>query len=540
MSENIPTNQGLKEHELGLSTVVFIMYCLVAGGAFGIEEMISASGPGLTLLMLVVLPFIWAGPQALVSAELGSAIPEAGGFYKWVQRGLGEFWAFQAGWCRTVSSYLDNTIYVVLAVSYLGLILNLSAVEAYLCKAAIIVFFTYINLRGIKEVGRLSTFFSLSVMTAFAFVAVVGFLNWNQSPFTPFDHPEKSLFASIGASLAIGMWCYSGYTSMSTLAAEIKDKTLIPRGLLILLPLSALSYILPTMAGLAALGSWDMWSTGGGVSYGNVAALAGDVFFPVFIGVAILANLSIFNSYIISISRCFFSMAEDNLAPRSLVKLSKSHSVPYIGVLSLGVFCLFACTFDFTILVTVSVILLMVDYVLVWIAGIRLRQNEPDMPRPFRIPVGTVGFILIVTPGISIALISLFLNGADYFLGGMFGLISSPLMYYIFKLKYGGLTANDAEKNPVNPKTKLAYGDLYRMASIFGLFALMGFVGGYVFFPWYEGAWGAEFYAESYGYENAFALILDGILLTSYVFSGAALILIMLARKLEPKAVRIL
>ena len=113
-------------------------------------------------------------------------------------------------------------------------------------------------------------------------------------------------------------------------------------------------------------------------------------------------------------------------------------------------------------------------------------------------------------------------------------------MYYIWKLKYGGMTANDAEKYPVNPKTRLAYGDLYRMASIFGLFALLGFVGGYVFFPWYEGAWGAEYYAETYGHENAFALILDGINLTSYVFSGAALILIMLARKLEPKAVRIL
>ncbi|MEH6605939.1 MAG: APC family permease [Pseudomonadales bacterium] len=539
MSEVLAPKQGLKEHKLKLSTVVFIMYCLVAGGAFGIEEMISASGPGLTLLMLVVLPFIWAGPQALVSAELGSAIPEAGGFYKWVQRGLGEFWAFQAGWCRTVSSYLDNTIYVVLAVSYLGMLLPLTAVEAYLCKAVIIVFFTYINLRGIKDVGRLSTFFSLSVMIAFAFVAVVGFINWNQSPIAPFHHPDQSLFSSIGASLAIGMWCYSGYTSMSTLAAEIEDKTLIPKGLLILLPLSALSYILPTAAGLAALGSWDMWSTGGGISYGHVAALAGDVFFPIFIGVAILANLSIFNAYIISISRCFFSMAEDNLVPRSLVKLSKSHSVPYIGVLSLGVFCLFACTFDFTILVTVSVILLMVDYVLVWIAGIRLRQNEPDMPRPFKIPVGTVGFILIVMPGISIALISLFLNGTDYFLGGMFGIISSPLMYYIFKLKYGGLTANDAEKYPVNPKTKLAYGDLYRMASIFGLFALLGFVGAYVFFPWYEGAWGAEYYAETYGYENAFSLILDGIKLTSYVFSGAALVLIVLARKLEPKAVNI-
>jgi hypothetical protein len=182
----------------------------------------------------------------------------------------------------------------------------------------------------------------------------------------------------------------------------------------------------------------------------------------------------------------------------------------------------------------------MVDYVLVWLAGIRLRQYEPDMPRPFRIRVGTLGFIMIVSPGIIIAVISLFLNGTDYFLGGMFGLISSPVMYYIFKLKYGGLAVNDAEKYPVNPKTKLAYGDLYRMASIFGLFALLGFVGGYVFFPWYEGAWGAEYYAETYGHENAFALILDGIKLTSYVFAGVALVLTMLARKLEPIKVRIL
>ena len=540
MSETTAPKQSLKEHNIKLSTVVFIMYCLVAGGAFGIEEMISASGPGLTLLMLIVLPFIWAGPQALVSAELGSAIPEAGGFYKWVQRGLGEFWAFQAGWCRTVSSYLDNTIYVVLAVSYLGMLLPLTAVEAYLCKAAIIVFFTYINLCGIKEVGKLSTFFSLTVMIAFAFVAVVGFINWNQNPITPFSHPEQSLFSSIGASLAIGMWGYSGYTSMSTLAAEIKDKSLIPKGLLLLLPLSALTYILPTVAGLAAVGQWDMWSTSGGMSYGNVAALAGDVFFPIFIGVAILANLSIFNSYIISISRCFFSMAEDNLAPKSLVKLNKKHSVPYIGVLSLGVFCLFACTFDFTILVTVSVILLMVDYVLVWIAGIRLRQNEPEMPRPFKIPVGTAGFICIVAPGIIIATVSLFLNGTDYFLGGMIGLISSPLMYFIFKRKYGGLTANNPTKHPINPKTQLAYGDLYRIASILGLFALLGFIGGYLFFPWYEGTWGVEYYANTYGYDNAFAFIINGIKITSFIFGGFALILAFAATKLEPPNTKIL
>jgi hypothetical protein len=69
---------------------------------------------------------------------------------------------------------------------------------------------------------------------------------------------------------------------------------------------------------------------------------------------------------------------------------------------------------------------------------------------------------------------------------------------------------------------------------------LLGFVGGYVFFPWYEGSWGVEYYAETYGHENAFALILDGIKLTSYVFAGVALVLTMLARKLEPIKVRVL
>ncbi len=45
------------------------MYCLVAAGAFGIEGMISDAGPGMTIVILCVLPFIWAAPQALCSAR---------------------------------------------------------------------------------------------------------------------------------------------------------------------------------------------------------------------------------------------------------------------------------------------------------------------------------------------------------------------------------------------------------------------------------------------------------------------------------------
>lgn len=338
---NRPVNAGLREHNIRLHTVVAIMYCLVAAGAFGIEEMIPESGPGLTIVMLILLPFFWAAPQALVSAELGSAIPEAGGYYKWVQRGLGEFWSFQAGWCRTLSCYLDNTIYVVLAANYLGKLIPMSDLANYLVKAVIIIVFTYINLRGIREVGAISTVLSFCVLVAFAAVAVVGFAKWNYNPMEPFIPEGSSLLGSVGGSLAIGMWMYSGYTAMSTLGGEIKDKSLIPKGLMIILPLTMLSYVLPTIAGLASVGQWENWSTSDGISFGHVLGLVGSWGIPAFFIVAVLANLSIFNTYIISISRGFFAMAEDNLAPKALVKTDKKTSRTLCGCYFIGCFLSF-------------------------------------------------------------------------------------------------------------------------------------------------------------------------------------------------------
>lgn len=141
-----------------------MIFCMVSAGAYGIEDMIPAAGPGLTLVLLAVLPFFWSIPQGLVAAELGSAIPEEGGYYKWIQRGLGEFWGFQGGWWRTLSIYIDSTLYIVLAVGYLSALIEMSDTMVFIIKAALILIFTYINIRGISDVGRLSSYFSIFVM----------------------------------------------------------------------------------------------------------------------------------------------------------------------------------------------------------------------------------------------------------------------------------------------------------------------------------------------------------------------------------------
>ncbi len=58
-----PPQAGLKKHRMTTSTVVFMIFCLCAAGAYGIEDMIPQAGPGLTLVMLIVLPFVWSTPM---------------------------------------------------------------------------------------------------------------------------------------------------------------------------------------------------------------------------------------------------------------------------------------------------------------------------------------------------------------------------------------------------------------------------------------------------------------------------------------------
>ena len=491
---------NLVEHNITLRAAVMIMYCLVAAGCFGIEEMIPDGGPGITIIMLCILPFVWSAPQALCSAELGSAITDAGGFYKWIQRGLGEFWGFQGGWCRTLSCYIDNTVYIVLAGSYAKMLIpSMTDTVQFIFMAAIILIFTIINLLGIEEIGAVSTIFSVIIFLVFLAVTIIGFCNWNYNPMSPlYNSADYTLIGSVGATLATGMWMYSGYTSMSNLATECKDKTVIPKGLLIIMPLVALSYILPTIAGLASVGNWSDWTTDGGISFGHVLALAGSWGIPCFTIAAVLSNLSLFNAQMISISRGFYGMALDNLAPKSLTKVSKNRHVPYIGVLSLTAVSLLLCNFNFDVLVTMDVTLLMVGYVLVFLSTAVLRKTEPDMERPFRIPGGDTFVKILITPGLIIATAALFLNGADYYLGGMIALISSPIMYIIWKRMYGGLYANDPEKYPINPRTKLAVGDMHRIPIMFGIIAVIGLIGSLWWFDWYEVGW------ESY-YEDCYA-----------------------------------
>ncbi|MCI7304366.1 APC family permease [Ihubacter massiliensis] len=526
-------NSKVKAQDVKLYTMVFIMYSFCCGGCFGIEEMIPVAGPGMTVLLLILIALFWATPQAMISVELGSAMPYTGGFYKWTQAGLGEFWAFVAGWCRVIAQYVENSSYIILGVGYLTTLIPMSEGTAFIIKVAIILFFTAINLRGIKEVGWVSTLLSMVIIIAFAFVAAVGFVNWDSNPIQPFYNEEEGLFWGISGALAIGMWMYSGYTSVSTLAGDCKDRTVVPKALLIGLPLITLTYLLPTLAGVSATGNWQDWGSGG-INYSTVAAMAGPVFGALMVVVAIVGCLSNYNTCMISLSRNFYAIAEDRLAPKILTKVSKNKGIPYVTIVTIAIVSIIGCTLDFSTVITMSVTLFIVDYVLVCLSGIALRKKAPEMERPFKLPFGIKGVTLMLMPVFIVAFIALMINGADYFVSGMAAAAIIPLLYVYFKRKSGGLASFGADNEEVNPRTKLCFGDLKRIAVLYGVLGILGAIASF-FLPFYEGSWGPEYYMETYGPENAFAFIIAAVRVLTVVYIAVTCILAYLSKKVDQK-----
>ncbi|MDR1571279.1 MAG: APC family permease, partial [Clostridiales Family XIII bacterium] len=516
--------------------------------AYGIEDMIPESGPGLTLVMLIALPFIWALPQSLVAAELGSARPQEGGYYKWVQEALGEYWGFQAGWWRTISIYVDNTIYVVLAGGYIASYWSLSPGAGMAIKIAMILVMTYINIRGVKDVGSVSTALSALVIFAFAMIAICGFMNWTQNPFVPFTADGEIMGVSgiamkdwiyyIGMGISIGMWMYSGYESMSTIAGEIKNPMVIPKGTLLALPLIMSVYVFSTLGGLASLGRWDEWGTEPGtIGYADVVQeFWGAGFAVFFVIVAVLAQCSIYNTYIASGSRGFFALADDHLAPPIFVKCDKKYGVPYVSVLSVAVVNIILCPLPFETIVVVDVFLLVSSYVMIFISAMILRKRIPAKEYGFMIPGGYGTLCLVCIVPCVIAFLGFFINGTDFFIGGMIGIVSGPILYIIWKLRYGGLAKKDPALHPLNPRTRLAVGDLRRIAFNLIVLAAMGLLA-YPWLHWFEGEWGPEYYAETYGggFLANFDLMLNSIGAISILVGVLAVVIYAVSRKIEPR-----
>jgi MFS family permease len=248
-----------------------------------------------------------------------------------------------------------------------------------------------------------------------------------------------------------------------------------------------------------------MWTTdlaGEGVGYitvltENVGGWCGTLI----VITAVVGNLAIFNTNMTCGSRSLFVVADDNLAPPCFTWLTKRSGVPSIGILSMSLVTILLMQMEFTTLILIQVIPEFACAFCLAVMVFKARKMYPEetrRPDAYKIPGGKVGTLYCTISICCVSVAAFFLNGTDYFLYGVFLILSGIVLYVICKWIWGGPWKKNPDKWPRNPKTKLAYGDTFRIAILLEIMAAVCLTGR-VALNLIEGSWGPEYYLEEYG-----------------------------------------
>jgi amino acid transporter len=377
--------------KLTLLPLLAATYFMVSGGPYGLEDLVQSAGYGRALVVLAITPLLWALPTALMVGELASAIPEEGGYYQWVRRALGPFWGFQEAWLSLAASIFDMALYPTLFVLYLGRIWPRIAHPHVALAVGIGVVAACVlwNLAGARSVGNGSVLVGALLLAPFAVFTLETLL---KPPVAPPQMTGPHLPLVMG--VLVVMWNYMGWDNASTIAGEVEDpQRNYPLGVLLAVAAVAATYLIVIAAAWRAGIAPSAWETGAWV---NVASAVGGRW----LGLAVVAGgmlcgLGMMNALVLSYSRVPMAMAQDGLLPRILSRTARHTGVPWVSVLACAVAWSLSLGLGFERLVELDVMLAGLSIVLEFAAFLVLRVREPRMPRPFRVPGGFAGAVLI-------------------------------------------------------------------------------------------------------------------------------------------------
>ena len=369
--------------------LVAATYFMVSGGPYGLEELVQKAGYDRALLLILLTPLLWSLPTAIMVGELAAALPETGGYYAWVRRALGPFWGFQEAWLSLAASFFDMAIYPTLFTLYLGRIWPpaSSGLTQIAIGAAMIAGCAVWNLRGARAVGGASLLLSLILLAPF--LALL--LGSVAQPAVAAPPPSSS---TLLGGLIIAMWNFMGWDNASTVASEVKrPQRTYPRAMLVTVALVALSYALPIWACRHAGIDPSRWTTGAWVDAGT--SIGGKALGLAMVVGGVACGVGMFNALVLSYSRVPLAMAQDGLLPKLFARTDPHTGAPIWAVVGCAVAYTACLGLGFDRLVLLDVVLYGLALSLEFVALVALRLKEPRLPRPFRVPGGLVGAVLI-------------------------------------------------------------------------------------------------------------------------------------------------
>ncbi len=405
----------------------------MSGGPYGIEDMVPSFGPGMTLILLVLTPLLWSLPVGLAMSELAAALPDEGGYVTWTRRAFGPFWGFQVGWWSWIDSFVDVAVYPALFVEYVKFWHpTMTPTERWLLVVVFIAVLTVLNVWGVRPTGRAAVALAVAGLAPIVAFVVVGAGAARVAPWTPLA-PEGQELATLGLGLAVVMWNYSGWDMPTTVLGETQaPEHTFRRAVYLALPVLAASYILPVGVALATGAvEWSAWTTGmlpvlaqriGGDGLAN-AVTAG----------AVLSTAGLFMSLLLTNSRLPYVLARDRQMPAWLGTIHPRFGTPWPAVvLSAACYAAFAA-FSFKELIVLNVWLYSLALIVELAAFVRLRVVEPDLPRPWRVPGGFAGAIVVVLFPAIFTLGAMATAGLRNTAAGVIAALTGPLAYAVFR-----------------------------------------------------------------------------------------------------------
>ena len=385
-----------KSPKLTLWPLVAATFFMVSGGTYGTEDIVHGAGYAKGILILLLTPLLWSLPTAYMIGELSSAIPAEGGYYAWVRRALGNFWGFQEAWLSLVASIFDMAIYPTLFVAYLTRLVPWFAVgnRGFMVGLAIVTVCAIMNIAGIRVVAISSLWLFFLLSAPFALIVILAPFKFGAlGSVTATASPTNMGVDFIGGML-IAMWNYMGWDNASTIATEVdKPKQIYPRAMILCVVLVSLTYIVPVAAMWLTGAPVSAWETG---SWADLAALVGGQGLRIALVLGgMISAFGMFNALVMSYSRLPLAMAQDGMLPQIFAKKLKSTRAPWVAIVVCAIGWACCLGLGFERLVTIDVLLYGTSLMLEFIALIALRIKEPTLRRPFRVPGGLPGAILV-------------------------------------------------------------------------------------------------------------------------------------------------
>ncbi|KAF4695627.1 hypothetical protein FOZ60_004124 [Perkinsus olseni] len=392
--------QGRKK-PLTLWGAVAIIFYSVSGGPFGTEDAVAAGGPFWALIGFLIFPLVWCLPEALVTAEMSSTFPSNCGYVSWVTAAFGPYWGFQEGFWSWLSGATDNAIYPHLLMSYLAVAFPILNEKLYSNIALVVLTLalTYVNYRGLKVVGWLAVVMMCFVLSPFIVFIIMG---------APRVDPSNWLLERRDMEwtkwLNVLFWNLNYWDSVSTLAGEVENaRSAMPKALLLALCLTCLAYILPLGIATGVDGSFalegdqafDAWQAGflGKVAYDIGGwALGGWVVLA-----AVISNVGQYHAEMSSDSYQIQAMAEHGWLPEKLA-YRNHHETPTIAICLQLCVILSLTTLNFLDIVELLNCIYCLAELLEFAAFLYLRYTNPNIWRPYTIPLGFWGCIILLLP----------------------------------------------------------------------------------------------------------------------------------------------